>query len=422
MMTESDTQFTDICGYPKRFLHCLKGALEYSRTTNEPFCLALISIDNLTMLLSGYGMHVSEQVMGELQTAMERLSPKGTASFRVQRDQIALLLHNIAVKDAEILAHKLTNHVRQHHHGAAFGAMHIMASASVMEATQDDTAELILSRSILALADDGFSPSPLADAGKEFSREEMGLANYLTQAIAEERLRFAFQPVVESKTGRVAHYEALLRLFNKEGKISSAGALIPVAERMNMIETIDKLTLNMVIAELRRDANIHLAFNISNLTTHDQEWMDILTRELKATPEIGERMIIELTETSIHRDLRHAAYFCAQTQALGCQIALDDFGAGYTSFRQLKTLSVDMVKIDGSFVKDLVDSADNRFFVKTLLDFTHGFGLKSVAEFVENGETAKLLMEMGADYLQGYYFGKPENRRQWLSSGEYHIE
>ncbi len=108
----------------------------------------------------------------------------------------------------------------------------------------------------------------------------------------------------------------------------------------------------------------------------------------------------------------------ASLQAQGCQVALDDFGSGYTSFRQLKALSVDMVKIDGAFVKDLVDNADNRFFVKTLLDFTRGFGLKSVAECVENGEIAKMLMELGVDYLQGYYFGKPMNYRKWLKEGE----
>jgi EAL domain-containing protein (putative c-di-GMP-specific phosphodiesterase class I) len=106
-------------------------------------------------------------------------------------------------------------------------------------------------------------------------------------------------------------------------------------------------------------------------------------------------------------------------QAMGCLVALDDFGSGYTSFRQLKAISVDMVKIDGAFVKDIAQSADNQFFVKTLMQFAQGFGLQTVAEFVENGEIAKILMEMGVDYLQGYYLGKPENHRRWLNEGEY---
>jgi EAL domain-containing protein (putative c-di-GMP-specific phosphodiesterase class I) len=107
---------------------------------------------------------------------------------------------------------------------------------------------------------------------------------------------------------------------------------------------------------------------------------------------------------------------------MGIRIALDDFGSGYTSFRQLKALSVDMVKIDGVFIKDLAQSADNQFFVKTLLDFAQGFGLETVAEFVENGEITKILMEMGVDMMQGYYFGKPINHRAWLNEGEYKSE
>lgn len=418
-MTELESQPVGACGYPKRFLHHLHTSYEAATAAGKSFQLILVSIDNFTMLLSGYGLNVSEQVMVELQKALMRDLPEASTIYRVQRDQFAIALTGTSVEQAENIGRGIEAHVKHHSHGKAFGALHMRATACVIAAEENDHGDQMVARGVLALADDGFSPSPLDAAGKEFSREEMGLANYLSQAIAENRLRYAFQPVVASATGEIVHYEALLRLHASDGKITSAGALIPVAERMGMIETIDMLTLEMVVNELRRDPNVHLAFNISNLTTHLPEWMNHLTMRIEETPHIGERMMIELTETSIHRDLKHAAYFCAQAQALGCQIALDDFGSGYTSFRQLKALSVDMVKIDGSFVRDLMENADNRFFVKTLLDFTRGFGLKSVAEFVENGETAKLLMEMGADYLQGFYFGKPYNHRKWLAEGEY---
>lgn len=418
-MSDLESQPVGACGYPKRFLHHLQTSLEQACAANQSFQLILVSIDNFTMLLSGYGLGVSEQVMAELQKALIRDLPKTSTIFRVQRDQFAIAATGITVDEALKIGEMIEAQIKHHSHGKAFGALHMRATACVIAAEENDHGDQMVARGVLALADDGYSPSPLGAAGKEFSREEMGIANYLSQAIAENRLRFAFQPIVESATGNISHYEALLRLHASDGKITSAGALIPVAERMGMIETIDMLTLEMVVGELRRDPTVNLAFNISNLTTHEPEWMNHLTQRIEETPHIGERMMIELTETSIHRDLKHAAYFCAQAQALGCQIALDDFGSGYTSFRQLKALSVDMVKIDGSFVRDLMENADNRFFVKTLLDFTRGFGLKSVAEFVENGETAKLLMEMGADYLQGFYFGKPYNHRKWLAEGDY---
>jgi len=143
------------------------------------------------------------------------------------------------------------------------------------------------------------------------------------------------------------------------------------------------------------------------------------TETLRNNPNIAKRLIVEITETAAQHDLRSTAYFVSALQAQGCRIALDDFGSGYTSFRQLKALDVDMVKIDGAFIKDITENPDNRFFVKTLLDFTQGFGLQSVAEYVEKGETAKTLMDMGIDFMQGYYFGKPENYRSWVKEGEY---
>jgi len=175
----------------------------------------------------------------------------------------------------------------------------------------------------------------------------------------------------------------------------------------------------MVVKELRTDPDVVLAMNVSNLTTRNSKWLDRFVKVTNESPEISPRLIVEITETAAQRDLRRTAYFVAAIQAQGAQVALDDFGSGYTSFRQLKSLSVDMVKIDGAFIKDLVDNADNRFFVKTLLDFTNGFGLRAVAEYVENGEIAKMLMDLGVQYLQGYYFGRPENRRVWLKQGEY---
>src|SRR5262249_40515451 len=159
--------------------------------------------------------------------------------------------------------------------------------------------------------------------------------------------------------------------------------LIPIAERMGLIDLIDTMVMEMVVGELRYDPKVVLAFNVSNMTTENPIWLESLSQFVKETPEIAPRLIVEITETAIHRDLRRTAFFVASLQSLGCQVALDDFGSGYTSFRQLKALSVDMVKIDGVFVKDLAQSADNRFFVKTLLDFAQGFGLQTVAEFVE---------------------------------------
>jgi EAL domain-containing protein (putative c-di-GMP-specific phosphodiesterase class I)/GGDEF domain-containing protein len=407
------------CGYPPSFVSTLESQLASARKSGKKIGLTFVSIDNLMMVVSGYGIAIAEQVMVELRALIAQHFPEDSHVSRVQRDQFAVIVTDASESQNALLTEMLIERIRHFSHASPYGALHFIASTSTaISSDEGTTASDLIAHALVRLMEDSDRPTFLKDSS-EYSREEMGLANYLSQAVIKKRLRMAYQPVIRSSDGAISHYEALLRLHNEDGKITSAGALIPVAERMGMIQLIDELTLDMVVQELRNHSSISLAVNVSNVTTHDGTWLARVKHYIEETPHIAPRMIVELTETAVYSDLKHTAYFCAELQSLGCLIALDDFGSGYTSFRQLKSLSVDMVKIDGAFVRDLTDNADNRFFVKTLLDFTKGFGLKSVAEFVENGETAKMLMELGVDYLQGYYFGAPYNYRHWLNEGEY---
>ena len=126
-------------------------------------------------------------------------------------------------------------------------------------------------------------------------------------------------------------------------------------------------------------------------------------------------MIVEVTETTMISQLRIASEKLARLRRQGFKVALDDFGAGYTSFRHLRSLNVDLVKIDGSFVRDLPTNEDNQLFVRTLIQLAKGIGLKTVAEWVENEEEAEMLRREGIDFLQGWHFGKPDIEPPWSS-------
>lgn len=409
--------------YPGYFIQDLNHAILGAKQSGKEGAFFIVSINNLAMIMSAYGHDDAEKVMHQLCALLRGQVQKGDIVERVGRDQIGLI---IAACDKTAMA----NYAREFHkliqdYGttSAVGALHVTCSiGSVNFPSSTEEATDAFDKAYIALNSTyGISYRTFEETRDEgvLCRQQMGLANYLRRAIQENRLRLAYQPVIESASGHISHYEALLRIIGEDGKISSAGALIPVAERMGLIDMIDHIVFDMVMKELMASPGVTLAFNVSNITTDNPHWLEHATATLKKHPEIAARTIVEITETAAQRDLRRTAYFVASLQAHGCQVALDDFGSGYTSFRQLKALSVDMVKIDGAFVKDLVDNADNRFFVKTLLDFTRGFGLAAVAEYVEKGETAKLLMELGVTYMQGYYFGKPENFRSWLNKGEY---
>ncbi len=403
------------CGYPKSFLDALTQLNHAAREEQKQAALILVAIDNLAMIMSGYSMAVAEAVMGELHQLLREQAGNRASVVRVQRDQFGILMPETNDSAAERWCHAIEDAIRSYSYTSRYGELHCLSSSSYQILPDTLSApEEILGRALVILTEGSGNEFEREDISGAEHREEMGLANYLGQAVKEGRLRLAYQPVIDSKTGSVAHYEALLRLCAEDGTITSAGALIPIAERMGFIPMIDCIVLEKVVTELRLDKDVHLALNVSNMTIQDSRWLTLLTELMTATPEVADRLTVEITETAVHGDLKHSARFCAEVQALGCLIALDDFGSGYTSFRQLKTLSIDFVKIDGAFIRDLTDNADSRLFVKILLDFTKGFGLKSVAEFVETGEVAKMLMDLGVDYLQGYYFGKPSNTRPWV--------
>ncbi len=410
--------------YPSDFVNGLETAIQTIIRNHTSGALLLVNISNLSMIINAYGHDVSEIVVHDLTKIIASMVEEGDMVQRLQRDQLGIVVVNRYPEDVIRLAERIHNAIQnfgRDHFSTA--ALHMIGTiGSVCFPTETTSAPDALDKAYAALNGMNILPHRTFEMTRneaEQCRQQMGLANYLYNAYKEKRLRLAYQPVVNSRTGNIDHYEALLRVVNEVGNISSAGPLIPVAEKMGLIGLIDRIVMEMVIDELRRAPNLHMAFNVSNMTTEDPSWLDQITQMLKDSPEVASRLSVEITETAVHRDLRRSAYFVASLQSLGCMVALDDFGSGYTSFRQLKALSVDMVKIDGAFVKDIANSADDKFFVKTLMDFAKGFGLQTVAEFVENGEIAKILMEMGVDLLQGYYFGKPANNRTWLNEGEY---
>jgi EAL domain-containing protein (putative c-di-GMP-specific phosphodiesterase class I)/GGDEF domain-containing protein len=412
--------------YPPAFMKHLRLSIEHSTKTGECGAFMLLAVNNLAMIINGYGFETSERILTEIkQVIAEALGPHDHVE-RIHRDQLGIVLSGCDRSTASKRAHEFKTLIQMLALQHEVGALHITcAIGSVCFPDPATTVADALDKAYIALNNNNnlvFSAFEETEFDSENSRQQMALANYLHDAIVENRLRLAFQPIIRAKTGEVGHYESLLRVVDKQGKISTAGPLIPVAERMGLIEIIDRLVVEKVVDELRAHPTVELAFNISSMTTGNPEWVRYLASLLQDDLSIASRMIVEITETAAQRDLRETAYFVASVQALGCQVSLDDFGSGYTSFRQLKALSVDMLKIDGAFIRDIIDNADNRFFVKTLLDFTAGYGLHTVAEFVESGEIAKVLMEMGVEYMQGFYFSQPLNYRPWLDEGEYQPE
>ena len=236
----------------------------------------------------------------------------------------------------------------------------------------------------------------------------------LRRALAEDSFVLHFQPIVAIADGRVTHYEALLRLADEPGGglVAPAGFL-PVAERYGLIRDIDRMVLDRVAAMLGDgllEPGVGIAVNVSALSVTDETLLAHLERRLALHGADPACIVIELTETAAisELDMDRARAFCAGVQALGCAVALDDFGAGFGSFQYLKHLPFSYLKIDGQFIRNLPCSRIDQLVVRALVDIVRGMGRETIAEFVGDLPTLEMLGSYGVDYAQGFAVGRPQ--------------
>ena len=210
-------------------------------------------------------------------------------------------------------------------------------------------------------------------------------------------------------------HEALLRIAAADGsgEATTAAHLVPIAEKLGLVRLIDRRIMMLAVQRLQRYPEARLSINVSGITATDPRWYGQLTEILSEQREINDRLTIEITETVALNDLNETARFIAALRELGCAVAIDDFGAGYTSFRNIKMLSVDVVKLDGSFCEELSANEDNQYFVRSLIDLAKKFELKTVAEWVQTEDDARLLKSWGVDYLQGRLYGEATLEPPW---------
>jgi diguanylate cyclase (GGDEF)-like protein len=257
-----------------------------------------------------------------------------------------------------------------------------------------------------------FRPSA-AERAQE--RHAAAIADRLHRALREGGLTFAYQPIVRADTLEPVYHECLLRLDPADGEAQAAApGLIAAVERLGDIPAIDRKTLEMAIVALERHPAVALSVNLSGLTVNNRAWLRTLTARLKLEPALARRLLVEITETAAMRDIEESARFIAEVRELGVRVALDDFGAGYTSFRHLKALAVDVVKIDSSFVAGVARNTDSQLFIRSLAAVAHGLGLACVAEGPCDAEDEAFLRAHAVAYFQGNRYGAPTLRPAWM--------
>jgi EAL domain-containing protein (putative c-di-GMP-specific phosphodiesterase class I) len=233
----------------------------------------------------------------------------------------------------------------------------------------------------------------------------------LRHALRDDLFVLHYQPIVSLRLGTVSHYEALIRLADDpDGPLIPPCDFLPAAERYGLIQEIDRMVVSKVVALIggelsSRDARV--ALNLSALSITDRGMLAHIEHELVSRQVDPERLIIEVTETAAISDMGLAQSFCEGVHMLGSSVALDDFGAGFGSFQYLKQLPFRYLKIDGDFIRALPSSYKDQLVVQALVGLAHGMGKQTIAEYVGDKRTMRLLREYGVDYAQGFEVGRP---------------
>ena len=408
-----------------RLREAVDHALASAGRIHQTGAFLVVGIDQMGMINTAYGFEAGDAVLVAIGQRLDRCMRNSDVIGRIGGDRFGLLLGSSSDDHAMHVAERVLDVIRQMPVDLGDRQVSVTASISlVMFPTHAKTSFDIMAKAEGALLQakaagrDCLSLYEMTEEQRLSYRASMDVGEEVKSALKEQRLVFAYQPVVTAQMGDIEFYECLLRMRSHDGNLLPAGAFVPAVEQLGLMRTIDRRVLDIAVDLLETYPEAVLAINISGLTATDRSWLRALLARLKGRPEQASRLIVEITETAALHDVEESARFVNAVRDLGCRVAIDDFGAGYTTFRHLKSLTVDIVKIDGSFVRNITQSRENQIFLRNLLDLAQTFGLATVAEFVETAEEAEYLAKEGVDYLQGYYFGKPDSTAKWMGGQE----
>jgi diguanylate cyclase (GGDEF)-like protein len=382
----------------------------------------LIAVDNLARINEAYGFGVADEVIASIGRRIRSKMRTGDILGRFSSNKFGVVLKTCTPDDLTAAAERFLAAVRedvvQTEHGPVATTITIGAVAAPRHARSVDE--------ILAHAQESLDAAKAKRRGSFLAyrpnvereavrKENVRATDKIIAALNERRILLAFEPIVETASRKPAFYECLMRIRRSDGTIVPASAVIPVAEQLGLVRLIDHRVIELATLELASAPDLRASLNVSPDSIIDPDWWSALGAQLRANPGVAQRMTLEITETAAIQNLDETAGFVSRAKDLGCRIAIDDFGAGYTSFRNLRRLGVDMIKIDGAFVQNLPRSEDDRVFVRTLVDLGRSLGLTTVAEWVQDEEGAAVLAEWGCDYLQGALIGRASLERPWAS-------
>jgi len=388
---------------------------------NTPWSALYIDTDQLHVINDNFGMHIGDSVIGQLGDQVRRRLPPGAFAARISGDRFAVLLPT-ALEDAAQFAESLREGVEQI--GTTHGEARMHVSVSIGVALLDtESGELMHS---LAAAETACKAAKdrgrnrvesyqSADLSMVRRFTDINIAARLREAIAEDRLRLEAQLITPLSAGQHSrpHYELLLRMIDEDGQTLGPDRFLSAANRYQLMPTIDRWVIEKAIellkphAELLAGHPVSFAINFSGQSLNDEDFADFLLSRVESSGLDPAVFCFELTENATVANIARAEALMRRLRRLGCGVALDDFGTGLSSLAYLRQLPVTMLKIDGSFVRDILKDTRSESMVHAIAQLARSMSIVTVAEYVETEEIHQRIAAMGVDYGQGFAIGRP---------------
>ena len=398
----------------------LTEALRSARRNNEIHAFMYLDLDQFKVINDTCGHMAGDEMLRQISALLKNQVRETDLLARLGGDEFGVILRNCPLVQAEVLANKLREAVE----GYKFVWEKRPFSTAVSIGLVDITPDTKSSDEILSNADmacfaaksrgrNRVHAYTAEDDELVLRRDEMQWISRINSALDENRFLLYQQPIVSLQNNSAPrHAEILLRMQGADGELIQPGAFIPAAERYDLMPRLDRWVVNEIFsylgerADLCDDGRLHF-INLSGNSLNDPDFFLYIRERLLDLKVPAESICFEVTETAAINNLNTTVSFIQEIREMGCSFALDDFGTGLSSFSYLKSLPVDYLKVDGSFVKQVEEDEMSRAIVDAINNIGHVAGLKTIAEFVEQEETYRLLQDMGLDYAQGYGICRP---------------